>query len=292
MKLKWIGRAVAAAMAVAMLAGCGETVPAGYVGVKVRNLFNAGTDPDPLKQGWHALGWGEEIHIYPIRQRFYPYTREPDERGNENEEVKFNDSRGLQMTGDLQIQAAARADCVPEMFNTFRVDFDDLIAGPIRLDTQAALSAEAEKTTVERLYSGERQEVLNTAFAIVRDKWKAHCVDISQLSWAGPIRYPESIMEAIQRKTATDQATQNAQALVLQREAEAKAEVAIATGHANAKIEEARGEAEAARLLGSAITNNPQILKQRWIDRWNGKLPDTLIGDAQTTQMLLNLPAR
>lgn len=287
--MKTLSKIIVAVAAVATLSACGETVPAGSVGVKVKTLWGAGTDPTPLGQGWHMLGLGEEIHPYPTRQRLYSYTRDADERGNENEEMVFNDSRGLQMTGDVQIQAATRPDCVPELFNTWRVDFDDLIAGPIRLDTQAAISVETEKTTVEKLYSGERQIVLANALKTVKAKWHDYCVDVSQLSWAGPIRYPPTIMEAIQQKTATDQATQNAQAMVLQREAEARAAVAQATGAANAKIEMARGEAESARLLGIAITNNPQVLKQRWIERWDGNLPSTLIGDSQTVQMLLNL---
>lgn len=280
---------ISALVALFALGACGETVPAGSVGVKVKTLFGAGTEPAPLTQGYHILGWGEEIHSYPTKQRMYSYTRAPDERGNENEEMLFNDSRGLQMSGDVQIQAAARADCVPELFNTWRLDFDDLISGPIRLDTQAAISVATEKTTVEKLYSGERQAVLAAALKPIQAKWREYCVDISQLAWAGPIRYPSAIMEAIQQKTATDQATLNAQATVLQKEAEARAAVAEATGEANSRIERARGEAESARLLGIAIRANPQILQQKWIETWDGKLPQTLIGDEKSVQMLLNL---
>ncbi len=280
----------AALVATVGLAGCGETVPAGSVGVKVRNVFNAGTDPTPLAQGYHMLGYGEEIHPYPTRQRLYSYTRDPDERGTENEQMLFNDSRGLQMSGDVQIQAAARGECVPELFNTWRLDFDDLISGPIRLDVQAAISVETEKTTVEKLYSGERQIVLASALKPIQAKWSPYCVDISQLSWAGPIRYPAAIMEAIQQKTATDQATQNAQATVLQREAEARALVAQATGAADAEIERARGEAEAARLRGIAIRANPQILQQVWIEKWDGRLPVYMLGE--DSSQLIQLPSK
>lgn len=269
-------------------AGCGETVPAGSVGVKVKTLWGAGTDPNPLPQGFHMLGWGEEIHSYPTQQRLYSYTLAPDERGNENEQMVFNDSRGLQMSGDVQIQAAARPDCVPELFNTWRLDFESLISGPIRLDTQAAISIETEKTTVEQLYSGGRQIVLNNALKPLRAKWANYCVDISQLGWAGPLRYPSSIMEAIQQKTATDQATLNAQAMVLQREAEARAAVALAKGQADSEIERARGEAESARLRGIAIRANPQILEQLWIEKWDGTLPTYMMGD--DASVLMQLP--
>lgn len=265
------------AMAGALALGaCGKTVPSGYVGVKVRTLFNAGIDPVPLAQGWHMTGWGEEIHVYPTLQRLYPYTRDADDRGPENEEMSFNDSRGLPMTADIQIQAATTAACVPELYRTWRSEFDELISGPIRNDFLSALSAETEKTTVEELYSGARQAVIAQALKPVAEKWSKSCVTISQAGWVGPIRYPESIVESINRKTLTDQATQNAEALVRQKTAEA-----------NSLIEEAKGIAEKTRLEGEALRANPEVLRRQWIEKWDGKLPTYMLGaDADVMMML------
>ncbi len=269
---------VLAAVAAGALAltGCGKTVPSGYVGVKVRTLFNAGVDPSPVPQGWHMLGLGEEIHVYPTLQRLYPYTRAPDSRGPENEEMSFNDSRGLPMTADIQIQAAASAACVPDLYKTWRLDFEDLISGPIRNDFLSALSAETEKTTVEELYSGARQGVIARALRPVADKWEKNCVTISQAGWVGPIRYPESVVESINKKTLTDQAAQNAEALVRQRTAEA-----------NSMVEEAKGIAEKMRLEGEALRANPEVLRRMWIEKWDGKLPTYLLGSDANVMMML-----
>lgn len=244
------------------LSACGKSVQVGEVGVKVRTLWNAGVDPQPLPQGWHLLGLGEDIISYSVTNTSYPFTREADERGPENEEVAFNDNRGLPMTGDVQINASARPDCVVKLYTTWKQDFMHIIHGPLYRDLQAAIAAETEKTTVENLYSGGRQQVVANALRVVQAKWHDQCVEVTQLSWIGPIRYPDTIVQAIQRKTQTDQDTQNALAKVAQAKAEA-----------DAKIEEARGIAESNKLLAQSVARDKEVLQLKAIEKWNGVLP-------------------
>jgi regulator of protease activity HflC (stomatin/prohibitin superfamily) len=264
---RWVGLAIGAVVLAASWAIMfGRTVEPGNVGVKIRTLgAQAGVDPAPMQSGWHVLGIGERIVQFPVIQRTYTYTREPDERGPENEEVTFSDNTGLPMTADVQVVLQVGAACAPQLYTRYRLTFDQLFEGPIRNDVRTAIAAESELVNVEQLYSGGRQGVIQRSLARVRSKWDEQCVAVSQLDWIGNIRYPDVILEAIQAKTKADQETLAAQARV----AKAKAE-------ADARIEQARGEAEANRLLAQSIAANPQVVQLKAIEKWDGRLPQVV----------------
>jgi regulator of protease activity HflC (stomatin/prohibitin superfamily) len=229
------------------LASHSTTVEPGNAGVKIKTL---------------GSGIGERIVQYPVIQRTYSYTREKDERGNENEEITFSDNTGLPMTADVSVTLQVNPASAPNLYQTYRLSFDQLLDGPIRNDVRSAVAAEAEKVGVETLYSGGRQAVMQRAFTRVSGKWAKHGVTVSQMDWIGSIRYPDAIIQQMQNKTQLEQEALAAKAL------EAK-EIALA----NAAIAKARGEAESIRIKGEAIRANPQILQQLAIEKWNGELP-------------------
>jgi regulator of protease activity HflC (stomatin/prohibitin superfamily) len=85
--------------------------------------------------------------------------------------------------------------------------------------------------------------------------------------WASNIRVPDAVLAQINAKIANEQ-----EALA------AKAAVATATAQADAKIAKAKGKAEATRIEAEAIRTNPEILKQRAIEKWDGTLPRITTG--------------
>jgi regulator of protease activity HflC (stomatin/prohibitin superfamily) len=239
------------------------TVEPGNAGVKIKTLGSgAGVSPEPLPARWYFRGIGERIIQYPVIQRTYSYTREKDERGNENEEITFSDNTGLPMTADVSVTLQVNPASAPNLYQTYRLSFDQLLDGPIRNDVRSAVAAEAEKVGVETLYSGGRQAVMQRAFARVSGKWARHGVTVSQMDWIGSIRYPDAIIQQMQNKTQLEQEALAAKAL------EAKE-----TALANAAIAKARGEAESIRIKGEALRANPQVLQQQAIEKWNGELP-------------------
>lgn len=263
----------AVGVAVLLLGSCAvatqsTTVEPGNVGVKIRTLgAAAGVAEEPLPARWYLRGIGERIIQYPVIQRTYSYTREADERGNENEEITFSDNTGLPMTADISVTLQVNPASAPNLYQTYRLSFDQLLDGPIRNDVRSAVAAEAEKVGVETLYSGGRQMVIQKAYARVAGKWARHGVNISQLDWIGSIRYPQAIIQQMQAKTQLEQEALAAKAL------EAKE-----TALANAAVAKARGEAEAIRIKGEALRANPQVLQQLAIEKWNGEMPKVTSG--------------
>ncbi|KRA65020.1 stomatin/prohibitin-like protein [Caulobacter sp. Root655] len=275
-KLKNTGRAIgvgAVSVLVLLVGSCSlashsTTVEPGNAGVKIKTLGSgAGVVPEPLPARWYFRGIGERIVQYPVIQRTYSYTREKDERGNENEEITFSDNTGLPMTADVSVTLQVNPVSAPSLYQTYRLSFDQLLDGPIRNDVRSAVAAEAEKVGVETLYSGGRQTVMQKAFTRVSSKWAKHGVTVSQMDWIGSIRYPDAIIQQMQNKTQLEQEALAAKAL------EAK-EIALA----NAAIAKARGEAESIRIKGEAIRANPQILQQLAIEKWDGVMPKVTSG--------------
>jgi regulator of protease activity HflC (stomatin/prohibitin superfamily) len=266
-KTKLFGRLIAGLAVLGLLlfgvVSCGTTVEPGNVGVKIRTLgASAGVDRQPLSSGWHFKGIGERIVEYPVIQRTYSYTREPDDRGPENEEIAFADNTGLPMTADVAITLQVNPASAPKLYETYRLTFDQLLDGPIRNDVRSAIAAEAERVNVDALYSGGRQLVIQRALARVSARWARHGVTVTQLDWIGTIRYPDVILQAIQAKTRTDQETLTARAQVAKAQAQAEAQIAAA-----------RGQAESIRIINEALAANPRYVELKAVEKWDGKLP-------------------
>lgn len=258
----------AAVLLLVSLVSCGQTIQPGNVGVKIRTLGpNAGVDKTPLPSGWHLNLPGERIAEFPVIQRTYTYTAEKDERGPENEEISFSDNNALPMTADVQLVMRIDPSKAPALYTRYRLTFDQLFEGPIRNDVRSSIAAETELVSVEYLYRGGRQQVIQKALARVNRKWEAQGVNISQLDWIGTIRYPQVILDSIQAKTKADADASAAQA-----------QVAVAKAQADALIEQARGQAESNRLLAQSIASSPEVVQLRAIEKWDGKLPTTTGG--------------
>ncbi len=251
-------------------AACGKNVKPGEVGIKSRSIAlggPAGVQPKPLPVGWHGTGFGEEIILMPTISRVYPFTRAPDERGPENEEITFNDNNAQPMTADVQVQLAINPALAPKLYQTWKLDFDALIDGPIRNDIMTEIGKQTEKVQVDYLYRGGRQEVLRLALVELQRKWGPQGVTISRLEWIGSIRYPPSLLASIAAKTKAE--TDRVAAL-------AQKETAIAQGAT--VIEQARAQAEANRLITASLS--PELNESRAIAKWNGVMPTTVAGGA------------
>ncbi|MGK4495546.1 hypothetical protein ACSLVN_27445, partial [Klebsiella pneumoniae] len=85
---------------------------------------------------------------------------------------------------------------------------------------------------------------------------------VEQLYWAGNIVVPDAVLQQINAKIANEQAALAAQA-----------NVATATANAQARVAKAEGDAKAIQVEAEAIRTNPEIVKLRAVEKWDGKLP-------------------
>jgi regulator of protease activity HflC (stomatin/prohibitin superfamily) len=95
--------------------------------------------------------------------------------------------------------------------------------------------------------------------------------------------YPETFKKAIEAKNNAVQAALRAENEVKTAEAQAKIKIATAEGNAKAMLTSAKAEAEANSLKQKTLTQ--MLLQQQWIERWNGKLPETMLGSGQNIML-------
>jgi regulator of protease activity HflC (stomatin/prohibitin superfamily) len=290
--------AIFAMLAIASLSitSCSVTVESGFMGIKTTKFgANPGVQREELGPGFHWEGIGEKIRTYQTLQRTYSYTREANSDGGDNEEITFSDNLGLPMTADVALTFRVREDKAADLFATWRQEFDAFIDGPLRTSVRAAIARETEKLPVAcnaqqsatpiiqpivpgapvatpgtpdaedcpgQLIGPGRQIVLQQAMQALQREWAPQGLEIIRMEWVGSIRYPETVLAAIQSRTTAEQNTRAA----LER-------VNLERANAEARIAQARGQAEANRLLAESIRSNPEVVRLREIERTLGLCP-------------------
>lgn len=267
-----------AAVASMALAGCGKVVQPGNEGILIKSYGNgAGVQTQPLNVGWHATGIGERILEYPTITKNYSFARAGDGDSKDvNEEIVFADSSGLPMSADIQVTLAVEPSKVANIYQKYRLDFADLLYGPVRAQVRTSIAAEASQVTSTEMFSAKRAVVINRALADVQAHFKDTGVTVSDIQWLGNIRAPQSVLDAIQLRTKVEQETQIA--IANRAKAEAQGAANVATAEANKKVKELESEA-----LNTA--GGEKNLRQQWIQKWDGKLP-TVITSANSSTLL------
>lgn len=239
-----------------VMAGCSFTkVGQGHVGVRVNNLgSNAGVDPAAKGVGWYFTPPGVTIYEYPV------YTSNYTWKGDDK--FTFQDRNGLSVSADVSVAYRADPHKAPVLFQKYRTDMDGILQGPVRNTLRNAIVTEASVLSVDQIYGPQKAALIERARKRADAYLDQFGLHIEQLFWASNINLPESIQAQINARVANEQ-----QAIAEQ------AKVATAQAQAAAAVARAKGKAEATQVEAEAIRTNPEILQQRAIERWNGRLP-------------------
>jgi regulator of protease activity HflC (stomatin/prohibitin superfamily) len=252
------------------MTSCTRVEP-GHVGIKVNNFgSSAGVSDQSLGVGWYFTPVGTNIYEYPIYTSTYAWTASTTEQNANNESFNFQDRNGLNLSADVSV--AYRVDPVraPVLFQKYRTDMGGIVDGPLRNAVRSALVEEAAKLGVEEIYGPKKGELINAVWRDVSRYFDPFGLHVEQLYWASNIRVPDQVLSQINTKIANEQAALAAQA-----------NVATVRANADAAIAEAEGKAKASQVEGEALRANPEILRQRAIEKWNGQLPTYLGGGGQ-----------
>ena len=162
--------------------------------------------------------------------------------------------------------------CLASNIKKYRKELNDEKNGPVLKYIKDACRIEINKFTTDEIVSN--REMIENA---IEKRLKTNLAKEGFVldNFTSGLKYPESIVEAINAKT---KAVQEAQRV--------ENELKIAEAEARKKIVAAEAEKQANELRTQALT--PAILQQMWIDKWDGKLPVTMAGG--DSKLLLNLP--
>ncbi len=255
----WLG--VIAIVMIALFSSSFARVRPGYVGIFVNN-YGGGVAAESLPVGWHLALPGTNIFEYPVFTRTYSWTQSPTEQTTIDESFNFQDRNGLSLKADVAVSYHVDPTRAAILFQRYRTDMDGIISGPLRNAIRNAIVERASQLGVEEIYGTHKGELIATALKRVQSDFAPVGLQVEQLYWAGNIVVPSAVLDQINAKIANEQ-----QALA------AQANVATATANANARIAKARGDAEAIQVEAEAIRTNPEIVKLRAVEKWDGKLP-------------------
>jgi regulator of protease activity HflC (stomatin/prohibitin superfamily) len=250
-----------AILVIILLSSSFARVQPGHVGIRVNNIAG-GVSPTSLGVGWYFAPPGTHIYEYPVFTRTYTWTASNTEQSPIDESFNFQDKNGLSLHADVAVSYHVDMQNASILFQRYRTDMDMIISGPLRNAIRNAIVERASQLGIEEIYGPHKAELMATALRKVQHDFAPVGLQVEQIFWAGNIVVPQAVLDQINAKIANEQAALAAQA-----------NVATATANANARIAKARGDAEAIQVEAAAIRTNPEIVRLRAVEKWNGILP-------------------
>ena len=235
-----------------------STVPTGHVGIKVR--FGA-VQNDVITEG---LNW--KMPIIESIKKMDCRTQRVDIEGE-------GASRDLQTVATyIAVNYRVNQEKAFELYKTVGTDYETIIVKPAVQETMKNTLA---KYTAEELIT-KRTEVANTLQEALTAKLNEKGIIIENVSIVN-LDFSQAYDNAIEQKQVAEQEAKKAEQELAKAKIEAEKKVVEAQAEADAKIVKAQAEAEAARVQKSELTK--ELLQLRWIEKWDGKLPTTSLGD-------------
>ena len=271
--IKFIVLAVVVLGGIFAFVGC-ERIDAGHVGVKV-NLYGDGKGVDDVTE---VTGWvfynpiSTKIVEFPTFMQHKEYKL--DKENEVDESFVVNSKDGSEFHVSPLLNYSVKRERVPYIFAKYRVELSMIESGFLKTAVYDAFRVVANSYTADALISN-RQEFEKKVREVLVSQLEPEGFILSQFT--SNLIYPQTFKKAIEAKNNAVQTALTAENQVKTAEAEAKIKIARAEGSAKAMLTQAKAEAEANQLKQRTLT--PMLIQQQWIERWNGKLPETMLGD-------------
>ena len=270
-KLKLVLVGIGLLIGLLFFANSCERIDAGHVGVKV-NLYGDGKGIDDITEVTGIAFYNpfsQKIYEFPtfVQHKEYVKTEDTDES------FVINSKDGSEFHVSPIINYAVKRERVPYIFGKYRRDLPSIEEGFLKTTVYDAFRMVANSYTAEEMVSS-RQAFENRVRHLLDSALIPEGFVISQMT--SNLGYPDQFKNAIIAKNNAVQSALTAENKVKTAEAEAKIKIATAEGSAQAMLTQARAEAEANKLKQSTLT--PMLLQQMWIEKWNGTVPSTQLG--------------
>ena len=279
------GVTVAFFVVIGMLFSCTYKIGPGFAGV-VYNM-DGGIEGETLGQGWHMVLPWKSVTEYPVSTETVYYQDGPtsEDDKNENTSVDANTKDGKKLNLNITYAYSMDQSKLPDLFTKFRGQhYKNLEKGIMK---NLMMNSIAEVTSQYNLLdvTGDKLPEVN---AKIYEKFKKVLEDdgIILETFTLVPNPDEQTKEAIQKVLDSQNAL--AQAKVEKEKAEVEAEKAriTAQGKADAMLISAKSEAEANELLMQSLT--PEIIQNRKIEKWDGKMPTYMSSGDSGSMLMIN----
>ena len=255
-----------------------ERIDAGHVGVKV-NLYGDGKGVDDVTECTGMVFYNPfttKIYEFPtfIQHKEYKKTEDADNS------FVVNSKDGSEFQVSPIMNYSVQREKVPTIFSIYRRCLPEIEEGFLKTAVYDAFRLATNKYTADELISNRAVFEVEVRKLLESQLSKEGFV-INQFT--SNLIYPETFKKSIDAKNNAVQAALRAENEVKTAEAQAKIKIATANGNAQAMLTAAKAESEANRMKQQTIT--PLLLQLEWINKWNGKLPETMLGDKNNTMI-------
>jgi len=255
-----------------------ERIDAGHVGVKV-NLYGSGKGVDGVTECTGIVFYNPlstKIYEFPtyIQHKEYKKTEDVDNS------FIVNSKDGSEFSVSPIMNYSVKREMVPAIFAKYRRSLPEIEEGFLKTAVYDAFRLATNKYTADELISNRAVFEIEVRRLLEGQLLREGFV-INQFT--SNLIYPETFKRSIEAKNNAVQSALQAENQVKTAEAQAKIKIATANGNAQAMLTAAKAEAEANSLKQKTIT--PMLLQLEWINKWNGKLPTTMLGD-KTNSMI------
>jgi len=232
-------------------------ISAGHTGVQVTL---GEVNPNPLTEGVHFVNPISSVKDIDVRVQKAQLTG-----------ASAGTKDLQQVHTDIVVNYRMSPKNLPHIYKEFGLDIDNKILGPAIND---AFKAVTGHFTSEELIT-KRDEVSTGILQHLSAKVAPFNIEVSNISLVN-FGFSAEYQKAIEAKVISTQQTAKAQQDLERIKIEAASRVA-----------QAKGEAEAIAIQAQAIQSNggQNYVQLQWIEKWDGKLPSTVLGDKTSFMM-------
>lgn len=252
--------------------GCSK-VPAGYVGVIV-DLYGTqkGVQLQEVGTGRYWLTPNEELFRFPTFTQTVTWHGE--------NALSFQTVEGMKVSGAVGMTYHVEAAKVPVLFQKYRAGIDEITNVFLRNMVRDAFNEKASTLKVESVYGAGKSELLLAVEERVRAQVSDIGIVVERIYYAADLVLPVQVTQSLNDKIKATQMAEQRKNEVQQSKAEADKERERAHGIADAQLIVAKAEAEAITLRADALRSNKDIIQLNAIEKWDGKLPTYVGGEA------------
>ena len=263
------------------------SISAQEVGVVVRP---SGVDENELGTGWHFVAPWNSVKLMDKTVWVYTLTKTTGEgEKTVDDAIWAPTSDGIKMGFDISVNWHIDPSQASWIYANISASQDGegkyhwMEENIIRPAIKSIMPLTISKYTPIECYSDKRAEIQDKVQkALIDELAKNHIiVDVAQIR---EVYYNRDFELAINQKKLEEQKVLTMVQITRQKDEQLKqAEI-----DKNIAIQQAEGEAKALQIKGNSINANPKIIQLEWINKWNGELPNYMMGNGQG--VILNLP--
>lgn len=250
----------------------------------------SGVQSQPLQTGWHVVMPWVEVYRMDKTMWVYTFTHSTQEGAKKNEDAIWAPTKdGIKIGFDISISWHIDGESAPWIYSNI-ADADGgeddrytwISENIIRAKTKSLLSLTVSDYTPIEAYSTKRSDIEKKVEERMREELKKIHVILDQVD-IREVYYNKEYESSINNKKLAEQEVLRLIEVTKQKEEKLKQ----AHIEKDIAIQQAQGEAEALRIKGASIVQNPKIIDLQWIEKWDGQLPTYMLGGGSNTMMMI-----